>query len=102
MVAAPNVAEFLPEGAAIELRAFGGSIEKLVDHLHSLLDEPSRYMSYFAWKSAPLPEAFQRRFGFVGTHAKCRLCRWAYARKYGLPWDQRRQRPLPTLGGVTL
>lgn len=100
---APNVADFLPNNSVIELRWFGGSFEKLATYLQSLLDEPARYAEYFAWKrdAGSLSEAFQQRFGFVGTHAKCRLCRWAYSHKYKLKWSQQAQRPLPTSGGVT-
>jgi hypothetical protein len=56
----------------------------------------ARYLDYFAWKRAGnLPAAFQRKFSFINTHAKCRLCRWAYARKFGFRWNQREQRPDP-------
>ena len=99
---APNVAAFLPANSAVELRTFGGSVEKLAAHLHELLDQPERYAEYFKWKDAALPAAFQQKFGFVGTHAKCRVCRFAYAKKYGLPWSRQQQRPLPMSGGVAL
>ena len=97
---APNVADFLPTGSAVELRQFGGSLEKLAAHLNGLLDEPARYLEYFRWKERAdaLPPAFHRRFGFVGTHAKCRLCRFAYAKKYGLPWNREQQRPAAVSG----
>ena len=99
---APNVADFLPERSFVDARQFGGSLEALADHLHGLLREPRRYLEYFEWKARPLPEAFQRRFAFVNTHAKCRLCRWAYAKKYGLAWSVQSQRPKPPSGGVGL
>ena len=99
---APNIADFVPSHSVVDLKAFGGSLDKLAAHLHELLESPERYAAYFRWKQSAdgLPEAFQARFGFVNTHAKCRLCRWAYSRKYGLPWDRRTQRPKPTSGGT--
>ena len=100
-IGAPNVAEFVPPHSTVELRQFGGSLERLADHLHELLDAPHKYAEYFDWKRRELPESFQRRFGpLVGTHAKCRLCRWAWTRKHGLSWSQEQQRPLPTSGGA--
>tara|TARA_B110001452_G_scaffold69581_1_gene56185 strand:+ start:435 stop:647 length:213 start_codon:yes stop_codon:yes gene_type:complete len=43
-------------------------------------------------QEAPLPRRFQQRMGsLVQTHAKCRLCKWAYARKYGFRWRQETQ-----------
>ena len=99
---APNIADFVPPHSVVDVHdpAFGGSLDKVAEHLQSLLAEPERYMEYFAWKSrGNLPDAFQRRFGgLVGTHAKCRLCRWAYAKKYRLPWSKKEQRPTPTTG----
>ena len=97
---APNVADFLPHHSAVELRAFGGSMEKLARHLIELLEDPDKYLEYFKWKERAdaLPPAFHKKFGFVGTHTKCRVCRWAYAKKYGLTWSREKQRPLPTSG----
>ena len=63
----------------------------LPTHLASLLAQPDKYLEYFAWKRAPLPSAFQHRLAFVGTHAKCRLCRWAYAKKFGFRWSRETQ-----------
>ena len=102
-VGAPNVADFLPPRSVVEARDFGGDAERLSAHLTSLLDDPDKYLEYFAWKrGGNLPEAFQRKFAFVGTHAKCRLCRWAWARKYKYRWSQREQRPLSKSGGELL
>ena len=90
---APNVAAFVPPNSVVQLRDFGGSVKALADHLRSLLDEPQKYLEKLAWKRSPLPDAFHARFGFVATHAKCRLCRWAYARKFGLEWMRAEQQP---------
>jgi len=98
---APNVAEFLPPHSVVEVKDFEGDANKLAAHLASLLDDPDKYLGYFAWKrGGNLPEAFQRKFAFVGTHAKCRLCRWAWARKYRYGWSQREQRPLSKSEGA--
>ena len=87
---ASNVKDFVPHRSVVELRDHG-SAEALAAHLKSLLDDPALYDSYFEWKRRPLPDAFVSKFGFVATHAKCRLCRWAYATRHGYTWDQRRQ-----------
>ena len=87
---ASNVKDFVPHRSVVELRDHG-SAEALAAYLKSLLDDPALYDSYFEWKRRPLPDAFVSKFGFVATHAKCRLCRWAYATRYGYTWDQRRQ-----------
>ena len=101
---APNVANFVPPNSIVDVKAepFGGSLEKVAEHLESLLANPAQYMRYFEWKwRGNLPAAFQRRFGgLVGTHAKCRLCRWAYAKKYRLSWSKHEQRPMMQTTGL--
>ena len=87
---ASNVKDFVPHRSVVALRDHG-SAEALAAYLKSLLDDPALYDSYFEWKRRPLPESFVSKFGFVATHAKCRLCRWAYATRHGYTWDQRRQ-----------
>ena len=91
-----NVRDFVPPHSVV-LRSDFESPAALAEHLASLLAHPSRYLEYFAWKRAPLPGTFQRRLGFVATHAKCRLCRWAYARKFGFQWSRQTQEVV--LGG---
>ena len=87
---APNVADFVPPHSVVR-RADFESAAALATHLASLLAQPDKYLEYFAWKRAPLPSAFQHRLAFVGTHAKCRLCRWAYAKKFGFRWSRETQ-----------
>ena len=45
---APNVDDFVPPHSVVDLKKFGGSLEKLAKHLHELLDDPERYLEYFA------------------------------------------------------
>ena len=90
---APNVADFLPEGAALQ-RADVASASELADAMIGLARAPEAYARYFAWKRRPLAESFQQRWSaLVHMHAKCRLCRWAYARRFGFRWDREAQEP---------
>ena len=89
---AANVAEFVPPRSVVQVADFDG-VEKLAAHLQTLVREPERYLEYFQWKRRPLPDSFQRKFGFVATHAKCRLCRWAYSKKFRFAWDRQAQVP---------
>ena len=87
---APNVVDFVPPHSVVRRSDFA-SVAALAEHLASLLAHPSKYLEYFAWKHVPLPNSFQHRLAFVGTHAKCRLCRWAYAKKFGFRWSRETQ-----------
>ena len=81
-------------GLFSRLQLVDGDLTITATHLASLLAQPHKYLEYFAWKRAPLPSAFQHRLAFVGTHAKCRLCRWAYAKKFGFRWSRETQEVL--------
>ncbi|TIL61630.1 MAG: alpha-1,3-fucosyltransferase, partial [Mesorhizobium sp.] len=53
---APNVGEFVPANSYIDATAFGTPAE-LAAYLRHLLETPSAYEAYFAWRSQPLPES---------------------------------------------
>jgi alpha-1,3-fucosyltransferase 10 len=51
---APNVAEFAPPGSYILADAYGGA-RGLAAYLRYLLDTPSEYSRYLAWRQKPFP-----------------------------------------------
>jgi alpha-1,3-fucosyltransferase 10 len=51
---APNCREFVPEGSFIDATTFNGP-KILADHLHRLVENPTDYAAYFAWRHKPLP-----------------------------------------------
>ena len=51
---APNFREFVPEGSFIDATTFNGP-KSLADYLHHLVENPTDYAAYFAWRHKPLP-----------------------------------------------
>ena len=90
---APNVAEYLPDRSAL-LRTDYASTAALADAMVRLVRDSTEYRNYFEWKRRALAASFDARWGaLVLTHAKCRLCRWAYAHRHGFRWDSQAQAP---------
>jgi hypothetical protein len=49
------------------------------------------YESYRAWRYKPLPDAFVRKYNFTHVYSTCRMCRWAFAKRYGWGWEHEQQ-----------
>jgi len=87
---APNVKEHAPPNSIISWHDFG-STEELAKYMNKVANDKALYDSYHEWRTKPLPESFRKKFDFTNTHSICRMCRWAYAKKYGLGWDHESQ-----------
>jgi hypothetical protein len=69
----------------------------LAEHLIKVSNDQKLYESYHSWRKEPLPHAFLEKYNISNTHSKCRTCRWAYAKKYGLGWNHTSQSLEPVL-----
>ena len=88
---APNIKEHLPDPNSIINVADFKDTEALAKHLNKVLNDEELYESYHAWRYKPLPTAFVKKYNFSHVHSKCRICRWAYAKKYNYGWDKEQQ-----------
>ncbi|TIU60413.1 MAG: alpha-1,3-fucosyltransferase, partial [Mesorhizobium sp.] len=70
---------FVPANSYIDATAFGTPAE-LAAYLRHLLETPSAYEAYFAWRSQPLPESIASRLPLLETPAKCRLAELVHQR----------------------
>eukprot|EP00591_Stephanopyxis_turris_P001247 CAMPEP_0195524256 /NCGR_PEP_ID=MMETSP0794_2-20130614/23968_1 /TAXON_ID=515487 /ORGANISM="Stephanopyxis turris, Strain CCMP 815" /LENGTH=689 /DNA_ID=CAMNT_0040654433 /DNA_START=70 /DNA_END=2139 /DNA_ORIENTATION=+ len=87
---APNVRDHVPENSIIIVQDFP-THEDLADYLHEVANNRTLYESYHAWRKK-LPQSFIKKYNFTHTHSNCRMCRWAYAKNYGLGWNHEDQR----------
>lgn len=87
---APNVKEHVPNHSIIQVDDFE-SITKLAEYLQEVANSKTLYQEYQKWRSEPLPPHFRRKYDISRTHGTCRMCRWAYARMYGLGWEHETQ-----------
>lgn len=87
---APNVKEHAPPNSIISWHDFD-STDELAQYMNKVVNDKALYDSYHEWRTKPLPESFREKFEFTNTHSICRMCRWAYAKKYGLGWNHESQ-----------
>jgi hypothetical protein len=64
----------------------------LVQHLNLVLTNKTLYDSYHTWRNEPFRQEFVDTYGFSSVHDSCRMCQWAYARRYGFGWKQSAQK----------
>jgi hypothetical protein len=99
---APNIREHIPSNSVILVEDFS-SAEELISHLLLLSQNRTLYNAYHEWRYKPLPKLFREKYNFTQVHSYCRICRFAYAVKYGWGWDRTQQevRPLRIPRGNT-
>jgi hypothetical protein len=67
------------------------SIDALGEYLQRVISNKTLYEQYHDWRKHPLPDRFVHKYNFTHIHSTCRMCRWSFARKYGLGWDHETQ-----------
>ena len=67
------------------------TVEDLAKFLIELSNNETLYYSYHVWRKESYPEQFVAKYNFTRVHPRCRLCRWAFAKKVGLGWDHKKQ-----------
>jgi len=87
---APNIEEHVPPHSVINAYNFSSN-EILGKYLTKVANNQTLWESYHDWRRKPLPLEFREKFNFTHIHSECRMCRWAYAKKYGLGWNHAKQ-----------
>jgi hypothetical protein len=91
ILGAANSMEILPANSAIDAKKFQ-SWDTLAAYVKEVSENKTLWESYQTWRNDDTElAAFEKRFAFTKTSPECRLCRWAYAKMYGLGWDHEQQ-----------
>lgn len=91
VVGSDNIREHLPPKSYINKADFS-TWDDLAEYVKKVMDDKELWDSYHAWRDDDESvAAVEAKYAFTKTGATCRLCRWAYAKKYGLGWDQLQQ-----------
>ena len=66
--------------------------DQLGQYVKEVAENKTLWESYHEWRKDPdALQAFRERFAFTRTDPVCRMCRWAYAKQYGLGWNHIQQ-----------
>jgi hypothetical protein len=91
VIGADNLQTHLPPHSAI----MGGEFtdwDAMAIYVKQVAENKTLWESYHTWRNdESLIRAFEEKYKFTKTDPTCRMCRWAYAKKFGLGWDHGKQ-----------
>lgn len=99
IVGADNLRERLPPLSFINANDYN-AWDELSKRVHDVITNKKLWDSHHEWrKDEKYALNLDSRYEFTKIDPTCRLCRWAYAKRYGLGWDHTRQmvRSIPKL-----
>jgi hypothetical protein len=87
---AANIRLHTPHNSVIVASEIG-SKEKTAERAKLIGSDRKLWETFHAWRKEGFPRELEIKFGFLHTGPFCRMCRWAYAKRYGLGWDHEKQ-----------
>lgn len=102
VLGANNIKDHFPPGSFLAASGFQhwGDLGVLVA---KVANDKAEWEKYHTWRSDPeAKRVFEERYNFTRTSGDCRLCRWAYAKRYGMGWSHKQQIVKPTAIDRTL
>jgi len=88
---AANLEKRLPPNAAIYASNFN-NWDKFAEHVKAVANDEVLWNSFHEWRKDEAALArFEEMWSFTETPPECRMCRWAYAKQYGLGWNHTTQ-----------
>jgi Glycosyltransferase family 10 (fucosyltransferase) C-term len=86
-----NLEQRLPPNSAILSAKFNGW-DKFASYVRQVSENRTMWESFHEWRTDDKALAsFASSMKFTDTPETCRLCRWAYAKQYGLGWNHTQQ-----------
>lgn len=96
IVGADNMRNHLPAHSYIDSGSYS-DWDELAQAIKNINEDKDKWESYHAWRTDEAALAkFEAMYEFTKTSPTCRLCRWGYAKKYGMGWDQVKQQVTET------
>ena len=91
VVGADNIRDRLPHNSFINVKDYQ-KWDDLASYVEKVVKDKELWNSYHKWRDDDkILSALEATYEFSQTDPTCRLCRWAYAKKYGLGWDHTKQ-----------
>jgi hypothetical protein len=87
---AGNINEHVPPNSVVSGNAIGNKADTAA-WVVEIMNNRTLWETYHAWRKEPFPEKLKQKFEFFKTDAYCRVCKWSYAKRYGLRWNHEHQ-----------
>lgn len=93
-----NISQYVPPHSII-IASEIGTKERTADLIMEIAMNKTLWESYHAWRKNPFPSHLKQKLELIPTEPfLCRICKWAYAKRYGLAWNPRTQSiQMPTI-----
>jgi hypothetical protein len=86
-----NIESHFPPNSFINARRFQ-YWGQLGEYVKQVGENKTLWESYHEWRKNPNAlQSFQERYEFTRIDPTCRMCRWAYAKQFGIGWDHIQQ-----------
>jgi hypothetical protein len=82
-----NISQYVPPHSIISASEIGTK-EGAADLIMEIASNRTLWETYHAWRKQPFPRHLKQKLELVPTEPLlCRICKWAYAKRYGLAWN---------------
>ncbi|KAI2490662.1 alpha-(1-_3)-fucosyltransferase [Fragilaria crotonensis] len=87
-----NISQYVPPHSIISASEIGTK-KRTAELIMEIASNRTLWETYHAWRKQPFPSHLKRHLELVPTEPLlCRICKWAYAKRYGLAWNPTTQR----------
>jgi hypothetical protein len=80
---AKNIDQYVPTNSLVAFLKIGKEAAA-VERVFQIQQNSSLWETYHEWRKGPLPAVWKQKFEFAKAEPFCRICKWAYAKRYGL------------------
>jgi hypothetical protein len=80
----------VPPNSIISAADYGTKVAT-AERINKVANDRTLWESYHEWRKHPFPAELKAKYDFLRASPFCRMCRWSYAKKYGLGWNHTRQ-----------
>ena len=87
---AANIKDHVPPNSIISAADYKTKVAT-AERINEVANDRQLWESYHEWRKHSFPKELKAKYQFLKTSPLCRMCRWSYAKKYGLAWDHERQ-----------
>jgi hypothetical protein len=87
---AGNIRDHVPPNSVLlgnEIGTKDGTAERVKE----IANNVTLWETFHEWRKHPFPQNLTDKFAFVKVHPYCRMCKWAYAKRFGLGWNHNSQ-----------
>jgi hypothetical protein len=88
---APNIKDHVPPDSIISAADYKTKVAT-AEIINQVANNRSLWEKHHEWRKNDFPQDLKAKYDFLRVSPLCRMCRWSFAKKYGLAWNHGRQK----------